>query len=138
MFLYFIGNLIILVIINIITLNNKANIISIITCCLINTVDNTTPTSKKDVIILYLFDIPLILIIYNINKNDKRQCILGRQFTAGVSKKYITEIKKLFNPSIDILGLFIIVGYIKYIIPEMILEINVPNKYLLNLSLSCL
>ena len=63
MFLYFIGNLIILVIINIITLNNKANIISIITCCLINTVDNTTPTSKKDVIILYLFDIPLILII---------------------------------------------------------------------------
>lgn len=102
--------------------NINADIISNTICCLTNNVDNIINTAQIEVVILNIFDKFLLLIVTYINIKDIIQCILGKQLTFGVSKKYIKFTILSVKELVVTTFLIIVVGYKKYIIDAQHIE----------------
>ena len=98
----------------------NAPITSYNTCCFIKSVDSITNVDSEEIIVLFFLFNFLLSSAINMKINDTMQCILGKQFNAGVSKKYIIFIIWLLIVFGIIDALSMIVGYIINIILAVI------------------
>ena len=104
---------------------------SYITCCLINSVENTTSIESIVInIFIHLGELALVSNMANINKKEYKQWILGKQFIPGSSRAYIISTSLLEISLVWMFALIIVLGKAIKIIPAISVVIIKVTIYL--------